>query len=558
TNDTPDDCEPDCDGDGTPDDCGIAAGSSDDCNNNGIPDECELALGSSQDCNTNGRLDSCDITNGTGVDCNSNSIPDACDLTTGASTDVNTNNTPDDCEPDVRIAPVVTLIDPSTTSEVRSALPASLDAVARGSTFFLEIWASDVGEINTGLTSVYVDISFCTPAAAATGLNHGTIFTTFPSGTILANGVDEFGGSNLSAGNGVEPDWVRVGWIVLQANAEAPNCPLTHSPSSSGVGAFNRGLILGNFVELGVIDFQITPAPVSYDLDGDGFIGVGDLALFAGSWLLRVPPADSAHDFDCDGFVGPGDLSWFATGWMKNANDPTILFPPCPTAPLAPEFVAVGIDIDYRLVAVTAQSASDTTTTLPTSVSNVALGGIYFIEVWTSDIGAVNTGLTSAYVDMGFPSVVSLVQSILHSNTFTVFTSGMDNGQGTIEELGGSVLPGGVGIEPDWIRVAIVVMQVTGSAPHSSYSLSASSTGTAALARGVIPWNDISLGAITLSHGIAGDIDSDNDRDGVDVDLFVAVLLGLDTDPAHLVASDFNGDAIADGDDIQGFVSSQN
>src|SRR5207249_2063096 len=39
-----------------------------------------------------------------------------------------------------------------------------------------------------------------------------------------------------------------------------------------------------------------------------------------------------------------------------------------------------------------------------------------------------------------------------------------------------------------------------------------------------------------------------------DLQTFVAVLLQVDTDPQHVARSDFNGDGIPDGDDIQCFI----
>jgi hypothetical protein len=88
----------DCNGNGIPDDCDLAAGTSDDCNRNGIPDECELALGTSFDCNANGVLDECDILYGTSLDCNGNGVPDECDLAEGTSEDCNGNGIPDECD----------------------------------------------------------------------------------------------------------------------------------------------------------------------------------------------------------------------------------------------------------------------------------------------------------------------------------------------------------------------------------------------------------------------------------------------------------------------------
>src|SRR5207247_329875 len=45
-----------------------------DCNHNGVPDACEIAANPSLDCNHNGIIDSCGE-----VDCNANGIPDDCE-----------------------------------------------------------------------------------------------------------------------------------------------------------------------------------------------------------------------------------------------------------------------------------------------------------------------------------------------------------------------------------------------------------------------------------------------------------------------------------------------
>ena len=57
------------------------------------------------------------------------------------------------------------------------------------------------------------------------------------------------------------------------------------------------------------------------DLDGDGFVGIGDLDLVLGNWNLNVTPGDlSAGDFNGDGFVGIGDLDGVLGNW--NAGTP--------------------------------------------------------------------------------------------------------------------------------------------------------------------------------------------------------------------------------------------
>lgn len=97
----------DCNTNGTPDECDIAAGTSGDCNLNLIPDECEA------DCNANGTPDDCDVLSGASADCDGNFVPDecepdcnqngttdACDILAGDSDDCNKDGVPDECSGD--------------------------------------------------------------------------------------------------------------------------------------------------------------------------------------------------------------------------------------------------------------------------------------------------------------------------------------------------------------------------------------------------------------------------------------------------------------------------
>ena len=85
--------EADCNANGSPDVCDLAAGTSEDCDGNGVPDECDV------DCNGNGTPDACDLASGSSNDCNGNSVPDECDLDNQDSLDTNANSIPDECEP---------------------------------------------------------------------------------------------------------------------------------------------------------------------------------------------------------------------------------------------------------------------------------------------------------------------------------------------------------------------------------------------------------------------------------------------------------------------------
>jgi hypothetical protein len=61
--------------------------------------------------------------------------------------------------------------------------------------------------------------------------------------------------------------------------------------------------------------------PLAGDLDGDGFVGIGDLNIVLSNWNQSVTPGDVlAGDFDGDGFVGIGDLNGVLGNW--NAGSP--------------------------------------------------------------------------------------------------------------------------------------------------------------------------------------------------------------------------------------------
>ena len=106
-NNVPDECQPDCDGDGFIDACdndtdvdsdGIPDNCEEDCNGNTIPDDFEIELGIAQDCNGNGVPDECDFADGAVEDCNGNGIPDSCDIADGTEEDCNENDLLDICE----------------------------------------------------------------------------------------------------------------------------------------------------------------------------------------------------------------------------------------------------------------------------------------------------------------------------------------------------------------------------------------------------------------------------------------------------------------------------
>jgi len=166
---------------------------------------------------------------------------------------------------------------------------------------------------------------------------------------------------------------------------------------------------------------------------------------------------------------------------------------------------ASAADVEARCVTLASQSASDTTDTLPTSVPSLTADQDYYVEVWASDVGTTNTGLTSVYVDLNFsPCAAISITSVDHAGIFTVFQSGTIGACG-IDELGGSSLAG-AGIEPQWARVAIVKIHAEAAGPLCC-SLAQSTTGIAAFGRGIVPWSEVAfIVELTVSSTTGGSV----------------------------------------------------
>ena len=103
-------------------------------------------------------------------------------------------------------------------------------------------------------------------------------------------------------------------------------------------------------------------------------------------------------------------------------------------------------DFEYRCVIVGSPNPVDRTTVLPASLANALVGDSITVELWATDLGSTNTGLVSVYADLDYPESCLNTTAITSSALFNQFTSGVDDGA-MVDELGGSQLHGGVGVE---------------------------------------------------------------------------------------------------------------
>ncbi|MBK9126991.1 MAG: hypothetical protein IPM13_04235 [Phycisphaerales bacterium] len=297
-------------------------------------------------------------------------------------------------------------------------LPPPATQFAVGDTCYLEVWCTDLGSVNTGLISAYVDLGWSTTHATAQAVAHRPPFTLFSSGTIQPGSVDELGGSDATlTGQGIAPLWARLSVVTLSIDALG-DIPVSVAPASTATACLGRGVI------------------------------------------------------------PPGDIS--VTGATLNGSD----------------------DVAFMLRVTDAVTGPDQSTTLPESLTCVPLYGTYFVEVWVSDVGSVNTGLTSAYLDLSWNVGPAIATNIVHRPPFTLFPSGTI-AAGLVDELGGSdALLVGQGVQPVWARVAAV--EFLAATPGTvSYAAAPAATSVAAFGRGVIPSANIVYGVISVNVGPA-------------------------------------------------------
>jgi len=337
-------------------------------------------------------------------------------------------------------------------------LPEGLITVEMGQWFYLELWATDIGVLNTGVTCAYADLAFSGGVVSCGQPEVTPLFDQFPSGTCASTTIDELGGCQLAAGTGLEPEWVRVAVVPFFADTTGM-VQFSSLPADTESSAVGRGLILPGDISYGTSSVEVV-CPCVYDLDDNCNIAAGDLGLFAPCWSLCEgdPEWDTNNcgrkDFDCSGCVSGGDLGWFAGSWQKSCGeiDPTSDYPACRTCD-SPVYCSDG----PATVAGTAtehpmsRSATDTTQnssvllsfrTSPFRVLHP--GDIVSVEVVAADMFASSEGLTAVYTDVHYDPDQLEVVSVDSGETYTVLSHPVvGNDAGEVVGLGGATM------EPD-------------------------------------------------------------------------------------------------------------
>ncbi|MGB0714526.1 MAG: hypothetical protein ACPGXK_01525 [Phycisphaerae bacterium] len=134
--------------------------------------------------------------------------------------------------------------------------------------FVVELWTSDIGVLNTGVTGFYVDVSYDPNVLSADSLDYGALFPILQEGAIdQAMGmVTNFGGTNFDP-QGIEPEWARIGTIAFTTNGPPPTT-ITTDLGVGGLGVFGRPPPATNEVDFGNVTLSFDDLQACCQSDG--------------------------------------------------------------------------------------------------------------------------------------------------------------------------------------------------------------------------------------------------------------------------------------------------
>jgi VCBS repeat-containing protein len=157
--------------------------------------------------------------------------------------------------------------------------------------------------------------------------------------------------------------------------------------------------------------------------------------------------------------------------------------------------------IDVALVALGQPSAGNSLGTLPSSLSQIAAGTTYFVEVWIQDIDQPGVGISGGTIDLGYNSAPADVAALSHGGLFNLLTTGLiDDAIGLINDFGGGTFQTSVGTAPTWARLGYIEVAATAAGPVT-FTLDEGRSAFSRSGLGNVPWNKVDLSkALTVDQ----------------------------------------------------------
>jgi subtilisin family serine protease len=181
--------------------------------------------------------------------------------------------------------------------------------------------------------------------------------------------------------------------------------------------------------------------------------------------------------------------------------------------------------VGVQAVAVQTPSARNSKV-LPAGLESVARGTTYFVEIWVQDRTDPAVGISGGTVDVNY--LASLVQAVRFVNLdFHLFPNGtIDSTAGVVRNLGGGMLQSGLGVPPDWARLAYVEI-LASSAGEAQFELGRGASQFSRYGQGNVPWDLVDLGSPIVVQQIGRHWQNPNHRYDVNHDGLITPLDAL-------------------------------
>jgi hypothetical protein len=247
---------------------------------------------------------------------------------------------------------------PTASNGEVDALPGDVDFIHEWQPFSLEIWVSTPETDSFAVASASAVVDYNTDFFTADPtIEYGPAFTIGQ-----ASSVDDVAGRITVAAATEQTDVGDDNWVLLarfhfQATGDDPGVsidltePVPVAPvDETWIALADDAAMTVDLVDLGTVDVDMGPTPTTalypmlYDLDDDGRISFGDLAIFASAFLARVDdmPRAAKCDFDISDRVSFGDLAFLAANFlMTRETSGSIVFPDNFPEDFGPQALAV-------------------------------------------------------------------------------------------------------------------------------------------------------------------------------------------------------------------------
>ena len=125
----------------------------------------------------------------------------------------------------------------------------------------------------------------------------------------------------------------------------------------------------------------------------------------------------------------------------------------------------------------------------PASDAAVNACGAFVVELWAQQANAdpLNNGLACVFSDVTFNNLTTTCNGSSPGTFYNFFASGTcDNTIGLVDELGGCTFSPGVGITPEWVRIATFNMTADTISVGNVVGTAASASGVSLVVGGIV------------------------------------------------------------------------